>query len=333
MTRGRSSNLLHIIAASMADARQQYTDAMARDRADRGLDAATRQAIQDVAGLVEPDTARIVNQEKARLRALAEKADANAERWQQAADILARQADQHKHARDQHQSRLNAAQEQLRQTRIAALGQITALAAADAQGLAAARQTMETAADAARRASLFGRKSALRAADMAQATYRDVLAQSRRHWGSAPNGDDMTAWVATIAAEAVETTPQVTAARADHDQAKAALHVLAREQAHERQSAYGQVYGTAATLRAPSRTAAQHARDWRKQAESARAELANITTIPLTEAAQLIEQNKAGRTQARTSREASRAAIRLVPDQQPQPHRPLPWEHGPSLGL
>ena len=51
MTRGRNLNVLHIVAESLADAREQFADAMERDRADRGLHVATTHAQAAVAGL------------------------------------------------------------------------------------------------------------------------------------------------------------------------------------------------------------------------------------------------------------------------------------------
>ena len=51
MTRGRERNQLHIVATDYADARAQYVDAATRDRADRGLTAATERARQEVAGV------------------------------------------------------------------------------------------------------------------------------------------------------------------------------------------------------------------------------------------------------------------------------------------
>ena len=41
MTRGREANRLHIVAADLEDTREQFTAALERDRADRGLVAAT----------------------------------------------------------------------------------------------------------------------------------------------------------------------------------------------------------------------------------------------------------------------------------------------------
>ena len=46
MTRGRYSNTAHLVADSIADARQQWVDAFSRDRADLGPAHARRQAIE-----------------------------------------------------------------------------------------------------------------------------------------------------------------------------------------------------------------------------------------------------------------------------------------------
>ena len=49
MTRGRSANTVHIIAADLADARAQWVDAAGRDRPDLGIDAARAQAMRAAA--------------------------------------------------------------------------------------------------------------------------------------------------------------------------------------------------------------------------------------------------------------------------------------------
>lgn len=91
MTRGRDTNQLHIIAATLDDAREQFTTALERDRADRGLDAAT-QAVRDaVTGLAADGPVRLVNTERARLVEQIEQADQWAARWQHAATALDQQ--------------------------------------------------------------------------------------------------------------------------------------------------------------------------------------------------------------------------------------------------
>lgn len=51
MTRGHTSNRLHLVAANMDDAREQFAVAQERDRADRGLAPAAVAAQASVRGL------------------------------------------------------------------------------------------------------------------------------------------------------------------------------------------------------------------------------------------------------------------------------------------
>lgn len=51
MTRGRNSNRLHLVAADLNDAREQFVLALDRDRADRGLAKATAFAQESVRGI------------------------------------------------------------------------------------------------------------------------------------------------------------------------------------------------------------------------------------------------------------------------------------------
>ena len=56
MTRARNSNRLHVVAADLDDAREQFVLALERDRADRGLANATAAARESVQGLATNDT-------------------------------------------------------------------------------------------------------------------------------------------------------------------------------------------------------------------------------------------------------------------------------------
>src|SRR5690606_7823194 len=89
MTRGRESNLLHVVAEDLDQARVQFVAAMERDRADRGLADATRRAAEEVAGLIEHGSAQYVSDEMAALMQRAVTAEAQAERWQQIGAALA----------------------------------------------------------------------------------------------------------------------------------------------------------------------------------------------------------------------------------------------------
>ncbi|GAA1055923.1 hypothetical protein GCM10017608_14200 [Agromyces luteolus] len=52
MTRGRNANRLHVVAADLSEAREQFVLAMEKDRADRGVDRAADAARNSVRGLV-----------------------------------------------------------------------------------------------------------------------------------------------------------------------------------------------------------------------------------------------------------------------------------------
>jgi hypothetical protein len=67
LTRGRHANRLHVVAADLDDAREQFVAAMERDRADRGLAEAAQRAHTGVAGLIDSGPVRMVNAERIRL--------------------------------------------------------------------------------------------------------------------------------------------------------------------------------------------------------------------------------------------------------------------------
>jgi hypothetical protein len=335
MTRGRAANLLHVVAENLGGARAQFTDAMARDRADRGLDAATRQAVEDVTGLVADGPAAIVNAEKARLAGLIAKAEANAERWQQGADALDRQQRRHQQARDQQQGAVDTAQARWEQTRTAAVAALAADAAADAETLAAARDEMRAAAEDARRASPLTRRTARRAADGAQAACQDAEDRTRRRWHAVPSDWDARTWVETVAARTADTTPEVAAARQAADQAETDLRALTQRQQTERQHALARAHRQSARRRAPNRTAAQQAHRWRARADAARAELARLETMPPREAAQRIRRNQAAwaAQQAAAETEAQRAAEQAAAQQRAFQAATSPIHRPPGLGL
>ncbi len=67
MTRGRQANQPHIVAANLDDAREQFTAALERDRADRGLAHATGRAAEQVRGLTADGPVKLVNAARALL--------------------------------------------------------------------------------------------------------------------------------------------------------------------------------------------------------------------------------------------------------------------------
>ncbi|WP_422936275.1 MobF family relaxase [Sinomonas sp. P47F7] len=89
MTRGRQTNLLHVVAENLPDAREQFTAAMERDRADRGLAVATDRAAKAIRGLVHDGPARRVRDEIAALTGRADAAERTATQWGRVVGLLA----------------------------------------------------------------------------------------------------------------------------------------------------------------------------------------------------------------------------------------------------
>jgi len=341
MTRGRHQNVLHIVASSEDEAREQFVTALDRDRADRGLDAAIGQARAAVAGLVEDGPVKTVNAEKARLAKVIEQAEANAARWQHGADVLAHQQREHRAARAEQQAVGETADARLTQVRAETLTPLLTQALADGQETETAREAMSAATDAVGRASRFGRRGAGRAADASRDAYGEVASRVRRAWGSTPTpGANNRTWAEQVATQAAEATPSVAQARADAETARNTLRDLTTRQEQERDGFRVGVYGAQAQFGTPRVTAAQHAQDWRQQAEHARGELARIEAMPDPDAARYVEQRNTERAQADARREAEqaqqaeRAAALRRASQWAARRRPEPPDRrGPSLGM
>ena len=109
MTRARDTNRLHIVAADLDHAREQFVLALERDRADRGLTAATQTARDAVTGLTTDGPVKVVNTERVRLTQLIEHADRQAIQWEHAAAKLDHQQREHETEADKQQTVLASA--------------------------------------------------------------------------------------------------------------------------------------------------------------------------------------------------------------------------------
>lgn len=85
MSRSRQQNQLHVVAEDMADAREQFVEAMGRDQAEPGLDHAAQRVIDAVRELVSDGPVRLITEKLERLIAEAEREERVAERWEQTA--------------------------------------------------------------------------------------------------------------------------------------------------------------------------------------------------------------------------------------------------------
>lgn len=322
LTRGRETNMLHVVAENTEQARELFVQAMTRDRADRGLDAAALDAQDAVRGLVHDGPVAFVNAEKTRLTDAIQHADQQAVRWGRAAAALTSQWDAHEAEREQHHAAVTAAEVRARQVRDDAVAPLIAAAVEDGRGYLAAQQAAWDAATAQKHAGRFRRRGAARARDDAHRARATVEANVRDRWGSTPNGDDrLEPWAETVAQKQADQSPAATDAERQVREAQAAAGQTARRQLADRQRLMERIYGTN-RQRPQSGAEGRHTR-WRQHADALREKLADIEGLPVEHAAQLIRQQHA---EAEAKRVANERALAKRREQLATP------EHGPRRG-
>ena len=128
MTRGRESNLLHVVADNLVDAREQFVAAMQRDRAGVVLPTpagARRRKSQDSS---QTAPSKLVNNEITALMKKAATAEAQAERWQQVSTALADLRAREMEARETTRAAEKIARRQADQARVEAATPLVAAA-------------------------------------------------------------------------------------------------------------------------------------------------------------------------------------------------------------
>lgn len=334
MTRGRQANYLHVVADDVDDAREQFVLALERDRADRGLAAATQTAREAVAGLTDDGPVRVVNIERTRLGEQIERADQRAARWEHAAAALNHQAQGHRAEADERQSLVTAAEQDAQRVRAEVLAPLVEQATADGTAYLAARSRVWEAPAAHRDARGLRKRNTARALSAAVDEHRSIETAARRRWGTLPETTAaLASWAASVAQQEADADPRVTEVRQRVDDTRQDQQHLTARQSRERADLRRQVLGD----RAPSSTQAQAVR-WRAQAEAARHNLAEVEALPITEAARLLRDRAARATAERTASEPATAATQAPvaePDRwySPSPgHRPSrERDLGPSL--
>ena len=303
MTRGQDANRLHVVAVDLDDAREQFAAALERDRADRGLTAATQAARGAVAGLAADGPVRLVNAERARLAERIEHADQQAEKWERAIAALIRQRDAHRAESDEQQKAVAAADSRAAQVHAEVATPLIAQAAAEGTAYLTARERMWGATSSRVSAGRLRKRAADRAATQAVGEHNATEDTVRRRWGGLPTGAaGVEPWAEAVAGKQADADPRVNETRQDAQQTHRQQHRLAERHLHESAALHRQVLGSTT----PS-TASTRATQWRTRAEQARHDLAEIETLPVTEAARLVreravraaaEREPAERTQA-----------------------------------
>lgn len=332
MTRGREQNLLHVVAENQEQAREQFVDAMERDRADRGLTAATQSANDAVTGLSADGPVRLVNAERVRLTEQIERAERATAWWKQAADALGRQLREHQAEAGELEVLVAAAEGTAAQTRAEVIAPLIEQAAADATARLAARERLWAASAEHGTARRLGKRRAARAVAVANEEHDAVEAAGRARWHSMPETTPgVEAWATSVAHRAADSDPRVTTAQERATEARQDQQRLVDRQMQERADLRRQVFGD----RTPSDPRAQATR-WQERAETTRRDLAAIEALPPVEAAQLIRGRAAQEQAAREAAERALAerrarAAQIGVSPRTRGHEPTPPSRGFGL--
>ncbi len=330
MTRGQETNRLHVVAADVDDAREQFVAALERDRADRGLVAATQAAHEAATGLAADGPVRLVNAERARLTEQIERADRATARWKQASGALGRQLREQQAEADQLEAIVTAAEATVAQMRAKVTAPLIEQATADATARFAARERVWAASASHGTARRLSRRRTARAVAAANEEHGAVEAAGRARWHSLPETmAGVEAWATPVAHREADADPRVTTAQERAAEARQDQQRLIARQMQERANLRRQVFGD----RKPSDPRAQAAR-WQERGEAARRDLAAIEALPPAEAAQLIRTHAAQEQAAREAAERALAerrarAAQLNSTPRTRGHGPTP----PSRGL
>ena len=302
LTRGREANRLHVVAADLGDAREQFTAALERDRADRGLVEATQRAQAAVIGLTEDGPVHVVNIERARLTKLIEQAERAAAKWEREVAAFAKLSNQHESEAGEQQAIVAAAEAESQRVRAEVVDPLVTQATADGTAVITAQSRMWEASRARSAARGFRKRSAARALSAATGERETVETAARQRWGSiAATAASVEGWAATVAGREADAHPRVVEQRERIADAKQRQQELAARHTQENRTLITEAFGDR-TPSSPRKLAAQ----WRAQVETARRDLATIEALPATEAAQLI-RDRAAQEQAR--REAAERAL------------------------
>ena len=288
MTRGREANLLHVVAADVEEAREQFTSAMERDRADRGLEHAARTAREAVAGLVASPTidadVEYVASERARLAADIDRANAEADRWESALAALAALDSEHQRNRAPYEHAVASAKASEEAIRAGVHADLLEQAAQAADAIAEAAGRMYAANAAIRHSGRFGRRAAERTAEERSSDHDRLTSAVAARWGTAPiPGADRTRWAKHAADLATDDHPSVLDASRDKAGAVDRLMLIDSNQDNVRADSLRQFLGNRRAADVRRRTA-----QLRSRAQVAEQLLCELDALPPSDAARAL---------------------------------------------
>jgi len=340
MTRGRTANVLHVVAVDQQDAREQFIDAFGRDSADRGLDEARKQVERDMHGIVAGDAATVAA-EVDQLTHDAAKADRQAAVWDDAASQFSRLREQHAAELHQLEQAVETTQTTAQQLHAQVLAPLRAEAQTDGAEIAALRERATLAQQEARSAGRFGRRRAERDAQTATSEWEQARDRATQRWGSAPWGaGEVESWAERVSQARASQDPQVRDASKAATAAKIELNTVHKRHPLEAQGLARRVFrndpaAQFLTAESGERRAAGNAGQWRDRAADARAEVVELRQLPTDQAADRVRMKHQAAAE-RAAREKQIAQERAERLRQEQPyrsptHQPAP-NRGPSLG-
>lgn len=244
MTRGREQNLLHVVAEDEAGARAQFIEAMARDRADRGLTDATERATEAVAGLTNDGPVQFVNEEITALLHRAQTAEAQAERWEQVGTALTDLRKRETVVRERARVAEEAAKQYVAEVRTQVAAPLVSAAEVALSEWQDASAEVEATADQVRSVSWFGKHRARTDHETAQARAQQARQHLTDEWGVPPKWNEKSeAWVQRVTGPLVDGDPRVSDAEHEHREARAALVSRPERAQMARLAAYARVFG------------------------------------------------------------------------------------------
>ena len=295
MTRGKETNTIQLIAENTTEARAQFIEAVERDRADRGLETATTRAREAVTGLIQEGPVKLVTDEIAALTARAEKAERQAQVWEQlAARLKQQQARHHAEAQDADQA-VSAAEYHAAQTRVQVSEPLLAKALQDGEQYLHAREEQARTAGVVASAGWFSRRKATRVHHQAQEHTQARRAGFVNEWGSLPaTGEDLDQWAETVSARRAEAHPRLTAAQQEVTTARQQAAALEGEHREQRLALYATVFGAEQVRQHSTRYQVaqpeEEARKRRRTATVLRAEAEHLRTLPPEQAARRVRR-------------------------------------------
>ena len=336
MTRGKDKNHLHLIAENAAEAREQFIEALERDRADRGLVHATERAAEAVRGLTADGLVKLVNTEIAALTKQAERSEARAARWQHAADALDELHTRQRAERDQATEAHKAAKKQVELVRAEVAEPLSVQAHAALTDWQDADTAEKTANDRVRAAGRFKKRRATAEHHTAQTMTQDAERRLTAAWGEPPRWNENSAsWVERVTRPKIAADPRVIEAEQQHAEAAQAFHAVLEPNPWQSIGIYARIFGEDAVRKNPgayiNARPARQVEEATRAAQQARAEAEALRVLTPVEGVRRIVQTRAAEQAQREAADRALNERQRQLDSRSHTHDRGPSREGPYL--